>query len=74
MKKHLKTILQLAAGAFIVTGCSITKNLPEGEVLYTGIDKIVYEDNTQKKNKKKEEEGVITALSEAYQTIDKALT
>lgn len=42
---------------FVITSCSTTKNLPEGELLYTGIDKleVVNEDET---------EAGVTALTE----------
>lgn len=45
---NLKTYIRSRWGSFaclillcgIITGCSTTKNLPEGEILYTGIEKI----------------------------------
>ena len=75
MKHQLTTYIRLAACVLLLTGCSTTKNLPEGETLYTGIKEITF-GNSQKKQKKqkKEEEGVITSLAEAYKTVDELLT
>ena len=36
--KHIKYIAYISL--FLLASCSTTKNLPEGEVLYTGIKKI----------------------------------
>lgn len=43
MKKHLQYILYIIA-ALVQVACSTTSNLPEGEVLYTGIDKVKVHD------------------------------
>ncbi len=64
----------------LLAGCSTTKNLPEEEVLYTGIEEIEYNYKLQKKSKKKKKEiektekGVITSIAEAYKTIDQLLS
>ena len=62
----------------LAAGCSTTKNLPEEEVLYTGIKEIDYGQKSKKKAKKKakqkEEEGVITSLADAYKAVDDLLT
>lgn len=74
--KHLQTTyiyIWLTACVLLLTGCSTTKNLPEGEVLYTGIKEISF-GNNQKKQKEQKEEGVITSLAEAYKTVDEILT
>ena len=44
----MKNKISLLCCLLFLVGCSTTKNLPEGEVLYTGIDKldIVNEDET----------------------------
>lgn len=56
-------------------GCSTTKNLPEEEVLYTGIKEIAFGHKANaKKNKAEAEEGVITSIAEAYKTVDELLT
>ena len=47
-KNGLKNVIWLAMLCLIGVSCSTTKNLPEGEILYTGIDKmeVVNEDKT----------------------------
>ena len=47
-KNGLKNVIWLAILCLIGVSCSTTKNLPEGEILYTGIDKmeVVNEDKT----------------------------
>ena len=49
-----------------LTACYTTKNLPEDEVLYRGIKKLDYD--AQLKRKPSQEQGVITALADAYST------
>lgn len=72
------TNIWLLAGLILASGCSTTKNLPEEEVLYTGIKKITYDDSTKKKNKKTNKKqqttGVITSLADAYDAVDNFLT
>ena len=78
----MKTRLKIYCGEFLccglAAGCSTTKNLPEEEVLYTGIKEIDYGQKSKKKAKKKakqkEEEGVITSLADAYKAVDDLLT
>lgn len=69
----IRSILQLLASCFLLlamaTACSLTKNLPEGEVLYRSIKSINY-DEQQETEGKKQETGVITALADAYTTVD----
>ena len=57
----------------LVSACSLTKQLPEGETLYRGIKKIDY-DNRQQTVNKGREDGVITALADAYTTVEGVLT
>ena len=57
----------------LVSSCSITSGLPEGEKLYRGIKSIDY-DKGPRKEKTAEEEGVITALADAYTTVEGLLT
>ena len=47
-KNGLKNVIWLAMLCLIGVSCSTTKNLPEGEILYTGIDRmeVVNEDKT----------------------------
>ena len=61
----------------MLTSCYETRYLPEGEVLYTGISDLSY--GAKKKQKKKEkkadaEEGVITAVADAYASVEGLLT
>ncbi len=52
MRKSLKVYGIIALCCALTAGCSTTKNLPEEEVLYTGIKEIDYGQNAKKKNKK----------------------
>ena len=62
----------------VLTSCSTTGHLPEGEVLYTGISEIAYNRQARykgKKNQAKEDStGVITALANAYNAVEGLLT
>lgn len=55
-----------------LTACYTTKNLPEDEVLYRGIKKLDYD--AQLKRKPTQEQGVITALADAYSTVEGLLS
>ena len=70
MKNNLIKLLLLC---LLVSACSITKNLPEGEKLYRGIKSIDY-DKRQENSEKKGQEGVITALADAYTTVEGLLS
>ena len=59
---------------WLLVGCSTTKNLPEEEVLYTGISSIDYGEKSKKERQKEKEEGVITSFAGAYKAIDDLLT
>ncbi len=59
----------------LLTACSTTSNLPDGEELYTGISEIAYgrkADNPHKDKQKTyaDSAGVITSLYNAYSTIE----
>lgn len=71
---NLKKIVYALCGLIVITGCSTTKNLPEDETLYAGIEEIAfgYKAGTKKKKKDKEK-GVITSLADAYKTVDEVL-
>ncbi|MBO4641484.1 MAG: BamA/TamA family outer membrane protein [Bacteroidaceae bacterium] len=60
--------------ATLLVSCSTTKNLPEDEILYTGIKEITYGKATGNENNEPEPEGVITALADAYNTVEGLLT
>ena len=57
----------------LASACSLTKNLPEGETLYRGIKSIDY-NREQGAKGKGQEEGVITALADAYTTVEGLLS
>ena len=57
----------------LASACSLTKHLPEGETLYRGIKSIEY-DSRQKTIENGQEEGVITALADAYTTVEGLLS
>ena len=68
----LSFISYLLSLNFLLSSCSTTANLPEGETLYTGISEIAYGHEAgqkQKSHKSDDETGVITALADAYQTV-----
>lgn len=57
----------------VLTSCSTTRNLPEGETLYAGIQEITFGRQNEKKIDEKTQ-GVITALADAYETVDSLLS
>lgn len=75
-------LLFLLLLALLLTACSLTERIPEGQQLYTGIQRISY--STQeladgnKKNKRikatTDTTGVITAVATAVEAIDQALS
>ena len=79
MKKAMKRTNKVCYIGFmlwcwLLVGCSTTKNLPEEEVLYTGISSIDYGEKSKKERQKEKEEGVITSFAGAYKAIDDLLT
>ena len=79
MRPRLRTYVALLLFCgWLLSGCSTTKNLPEGEVLYTGIKEIDYGQKSAKQKKKQKEqatqEGVITSFADAYKAVDELLT
>lgn len=54
--------------------CSTTSNLPEDEILYKGIKKITYNTSQKEQEEESEQSGVITALADAYNTVENLLT
>ena len=79
----MKAIQKICCGILlcggVLAGCSTTKNLPEGEVLYTGIKDIDYGLSAKKKSKQKDgqqtgEKGVITSFADAYKAVDELLS
>ncbi len=62
MKKSDKIILSLTM-SLVCAGCSTTSNLPEGEVLYTGLKKIDYVDRAKDEHSVTMQEEVEAALA-----------
>ena len=50
--------------------CSTTRNLPEGEKLYTGIKSIEYTDKSRNTGNENDSTGVIKAIAETAQAVD----
>ena len=69
----IANVARLLLFCLFVSACSITNNLPEGEKLYRGIKSIDY-DKGPGKEKTAEQEGVITALADAYTTVEGLLS
>lgn len=61
--KTVNKLLALLLPALIFAGCSTTSNLPEGEVLYTGLEKISYLDRDSADYSVPVEEEVEAALA-----------
>ena len=61
--------------SLLLSACSTTEHLPEGEVLYTGISEIAYghKAKTAQKNEP-DSTGVITAVARAYDTVEELLS
>ena len=60
-----------------LTSCYPTSNLPEDEVLYTGISEIAYNRKARARGEKRQQSdstGVITSLAEAYHTVEGVLS
>lgn len=68
--QHIIILLLLS---MLISACSLTKNLPEGEKLYRGIKSIDY-DKEQEVVGEEQETGVITALADAYNTVEGLLS
>lgn len=65
-QKYILPALSLLILTCMACGCSTTKNLPEGEQLYIGLRKTEYTDAPgNKKNKKQDSTGVITAIAQS---------
>ena len=71
MKNKHSIILLLLC--LLASSCSITNNLPEGETLYRGIKSIDY-DKVPTSSPKEMKTGVITALADAYTTVEGLLS
>ena len=70
--QHIKTFFFVIVTC-LMYACSTTSNLPEGETLYTGVNRIDYlEEGRQKaKSSKKDTTGVIMAIAKTVERVDK---
>lgn len=67
-------LLLLLSAAVWAVSCSTTKNLPEGEVLYTGIRHIRYTDHERAKKKTAADSaGVITSIAQSVREVSELL-
>lgn len=67
-------LLSILASATLLTACSTTRAIPDGEQLYTGIKDITYTDNPAAKRKKgNDSTGVITAVADALTKINQVI-
>ena len=63
--KQILHLVPLLIGTLLLISCSMTKNLPEGEQLFTGLKEITYEDYEQNDNFIQTQEEVEAALATA---------
>lgn len=71
MKAYLHNAACLLA-AISMAACSTTRNIPEDELLYRGIRKVDFGEHATDRQDKTEE-GVITAIADAYETVEGVL-
>ena len=71
--KHHGLLLFAFYFLLCLTSCSETRNLAEGEVLYTGIKRIDYDKPPKQEAAKDDTVGVITAIGNAYNTVSNYL-
>jgi len=64
----------MALVLLILTGCSETKNLSEGETLYVGIKELAYDRAPKETAEETDSTGVITAVANAYHAVSGLLT
>lgn len=57
-----------------ISSCSSTSNLPEGQMLYTGVKSIDYGNNTKNKKKGNDSTGVITSIAHAVKAVDELIS
>ena len=71
--KRLYIAFLIPLGGVLAGACSETKNLAEGETLYTGIKEIAYDRQPKQKKTESDTTGVILALGNAYNTVSEYL-
>lgn len=64
-----KILLPLLTIGLLLMSCSETRNLAEDETLYVGIRDIAYDRPPKEEKVEQPEEGVITAVANAYNTV-----
>ncbi len=69
--KIIPAFFLLCGCLFLLQSCNVTRNLPEDEILYRGIEKLEF---GKQPNREAEKEGVITALNNAYNTMEDLFT
>ena len=71
---QLKHIISFSLILLCLQACSLTKNLPEEEQLYVGIEKIDYNNVPQTKRKiRRDSVGVITTIGDVVNTVSDVL-
>ena len=73
---HIYKYLAMLLSLTLMAACDTTSNLPEEETLYAGIARLDYDAKPRatQTDKQAGEEGVITALADAYTTVEGLLT
>lgn len=74
MNRIFRCLSVLTFQLIVLSACYETRYLPEGEVLYTGISDISYGQRQNEKNDTTAQEGVITAVADAYTSVESLLT
>ena len=71
----IRKSVSVIVGIILLTGCATHYQLPEGERFYGGIRKLAYDKPIREEEADTAETtGVITALSDAYNTVESVLT
>lgn len=74
MRRNSPYTVYILLSACLMMACSTENQLPEGEKLYTGIHKLEFDKPLPIQYEEQEQEGVITALADAYSTVEGMLT
>lgn len=78
MNTNLLRLSSLLLFTLVLTACSVTDHIPEGEQLYGGIKSITYDLGKETSAKKRltavhDSAGVITSIAEAVETVSKVV-
>ena len=74
---HILAYMAAAVIALLAASCSQTRNMPEGELLYKGIKEISYGEKAASARQivtQREDEGVITSVGNAVNTVSSLLS